>query len=99
MNDFQNLKKLNQQLKKSQISPIDMKNYTKCIPEYHLQNPVLEIDYNTELTKMKMVLEYFKKSPSKHNHSSKKPPTVNLEGLMEVLDKESFYIYRFKTEM
>jgi hypothetical protein len=98
-NDYENLQKLNQQLKKSQISPLDMKNYSKWVPEYHLESPALDIDYNTEFTKMTMVMEYFKKSHSKHNLSSKKPPMVNLESLMEFLDKESFYIYRFKTEM
>lgn len=99
MDDFEKLKKLNQQLKKSQISPLDMKNYIKWVPEYHLEDPALKIDYNTEFTKMKMIMEYFRRSHSKHNNSLKMPPMENLESLMEILDKESFYIFRFKTEM
>lgn len=76
-----------------------MKNYKKCVPEYHISDPILTLNYEEENAKLNFVIDYFNKNCSKRKQLSLKPPSVDLEDLMEKLDKEAFYIYRFKTEM
>ena len=103
LNDFslEDLEKLKYSTKnlKSQPSPLDMKNYKKCVPEYNLESPLLAINEEEENLKLQFVMDYFKKNCSKREQLAMRPHSANLEELMEQLDKESFYMYRFKTEM
>lgn len=99
MDDLVNLQSLNSELGREKPNPLDLKNYKKCVPEYHLENPLLKLDPISENSKMKFVFDYFNKNCSKREQLNMKPPSVDLEKLMESMDKESFYIYRFKTEM
>jgi len=99
LEDLELLKELNKESAKDKPNPLDLKNYKKCTPEYHLQDPLLDLDLEIENSKMKFVFDYFNKNCSKHEQLNMRPSYVDLEELMESLDKESFYIYRFKTEM
>lgn len=99
LDDLKSLTELNKAQKKYQPSPLDLSNYKKCVPEYHLESPALSIDYNTENVKMQNVLQYFNKNMPKQSYYNLQSSTVDLEALMGQLDKESFFMYRFKTEM
>jgi hypothetical protein len=59
----------------------------------------LKIDENDEERKTQYAMDYFNRNLSKQDHMCTRPESRDLEVLMDDLDKETFYIYRFKTEM
>lgn len=97
--DFELLKELNTELKRVQPSPMDLTNYKKCLPEYHLDSHLLSFDPIEESAKIRLIIDYFNKNCSKRDSLNMASMTVDLESLMNVLDKEQFFMYRFKTEM
>lgn len=76
-----------------------MTNYKKCLPEYHKESPALAFDIQEETIKLNFVMNYFNKNQVKGMHMGMHFVPVDLEDLMNKLDKESFYMFRFKTEM
>jgi hypothetical protein len=99
LEDFELLKGLNSELERVQPNPMDLTNYKKCVPEYHLNSPLLNLDLTEESTKLHFIIDYFNKNCPKRDSLNMASMTVHLEILMNQIDKESFYMYRFKTEM
>jgi hypothetical protein len=99
LDDLKLLTELNQQLRKSQPSALDLTNYKKCLPEYHPESPALAINHADENLKLQFVQQYFEKNMNKQGYYNLHPAWTDLDVLMNHLDKETFYMYRFKTEM
>lgn len=93
------LDELNNQTEKQLPNPADISNLSKFEPLYDNLSPLLEIDYNEETFKLQNVMEAFQNRNIKSRSSNLPYKTINLDEMMQNLDKETFFMYRFKTEI
>ena len=78
---------------------IDILNLTKFEPLYNNLSPLLEIDLNEETFKLQNVMEAFQNRNLISRSSNLPYKTINLDEMIQSLDKKSFFMYRFKTEI
>ena len=77
----------------------DISNMDKYQPVYQTSSPLLRLDPSEESFKLQFILEAFRQRNLKSQSASLPFKPLDLERMMESMDKEDFFIYRFKTEI